>query len=139
MRAVLDPGVLISALISPDGPPREIVSAWAEERFELIVSPALLEELREVLARPKFRRWVSIETAAEFIDGLEGAALLIDDPPTEAGASPDPDDDYLIALARSSGADHLVSGDSHLTSLAEPRPPVLTPREFLDQLSKPNG
>ena len=139
MRAVLDPGVLISALISPDGPPREIITAWADGRFDLIVSPALLDELRDVLARPKFRRWVRRETATEFIDGLEGAALLINDPPAQAGVSPDPDDDYLIALARSSGADHVVSGDSHLTSLAEARPPVLTPREFLERLSKPSS
>ena len=137
MRAVLDPGVLVSALISPDGPPRQILTAWADGRFELIVSPTLLDELRDVLARAKFRRWVRTETAAEFIDGLEDAALLVSDPPAQAGVSPDPDDDYLIALARSSGADHLVSGDSHLTSLAEANPPVLTPREFLDRLSKP--
>jgi putative PIN family toxin of toxin-antitoxin system len=135
----LDPGVLVSALISPEGPPRQVVTAWAEGRFELIVSPILLEELRDVLTRVKFRRWVSIETAAEFIDGLEDSALSIDDPAAHAGLSLDPDDDYLVALARSSGADHLVSGDSHLTSLAGAKPVVLTPREFLERLSQPNG
>lgn len=45
--------------------------------------------------------------------------------------SPDPDDDYLIALARVAGADYLVSGDRHLLDLADPDPPVLTPRQFL--------
>ncbi|MDQ3629985.1 MAG: putative toxin-antitoxin system toxin component, PIN family [Actinomycetota bacterium] len=59
MRVVLDPNVLVSALISPSGPPREIVDAWIAERFDLVVSPALLAELDGVLARPKFRRWVS--------------------------------------------------------------------------------
>ena len=131
--------MLISALISPEGPPRQIVTAWAEGRFELIVSPILLDELGDVLAREKFRRWVSTETAAQFIDGLEDAALLIDDPAAQAVVSLDPDDDYLIALARSSGADHLVSGDSHLTSLAGAKPRVLTPREFLERLSHPTG
>jgi predicted nucleic acid-binding protein len=41
LRAVLDPNVLVSAAISPTGPPREIVTAWVEGRFELIASPAL--------------------------------------------------------------------------------------------------
>lgn len=39
MRAVLDPNVLVSALLSPTGTPARIVLAWAEGRFELVVSP----------------------------------------------------------------------------------------------------
>lgn len=139
MRAVLDPNVLISALVSTGGPPRQIIAAWTDGKFDLIVSPTLLEELREVLARPRFRRWVSPETAAEFTNGLEDAALLIDDPAPQAGASPDPDDDYLIALARASSADYLVSGDSHLTGLLDTHPPVLTPRAFLERLNEASG
>jgi len=53
VRAVLDPNVLVSALISPAGPPREIVGAWMQGRFDLVASPALLGELRDVLERPE--------------------------------------------------------------------------------------
>lgn len=134
MRAVLDPNVLVSAAISTAGPPRQIVGAWVDGRFELIASPALLGELRDVLARPKFRRWISTATAADFIGGLADDALVVEDPPALAGLSPDPDDDYLIALARAANADYLVSGDRHLLDLADPDPPVLTPREFLELL-----
>ena len=140
MRVVLDANLLVSAVISTAGPPREIVNAWVDERFELVASPTLLEELRDVLDRPRFRRWVSTETAAEFIDGLAQDAEVIDEPPPpprphpHPGLSPDPDDDYLIALARAAGADYLVSGDRHLLDLADPDPPVLTPRQFLDLL-----
>jgi hypothetical protein len=31
---VLDPNLLVSAAISPAGPPRQIVSAWIDERFD---------------------------------------------------------------------------------------------------------
>lgn len=134
MRAVLDPNVLVSALISTAGPPHRIVSAWVDGRFELVVSPALLAELRGVLSRPRFRRWVSAATAADFLDGFGEAALVIDDPPSEPGMSPDPDDDYLIALARAGSAAYLVSGDRHLIGLAHPDPPVLTPRQFLERI-----
>lgn len=126
--------MLVSALISQAGPPREIVGAWVDECFELIASPALLEELRDVLARPRFRRWVSLDVAAEFIDGLAQDAVIVADPPAQPGLTPDADDDYLIALARAAGADYVVSGDRHLLDLEEPDPPVLTPRQFLDLL-----
>ena len=69
MRAVLDPNVLVSAAISPTGQPRQILTAWIEQRFELIASPALLDELADVLARPKFRRYITVAVATEFIDG----------------------------------------------------------------------
>lgn len=133
MRVVVDANVLVSAVISQAGPPRAIVQAWVEPRFELIASPALLDELGDVLARPRFRRWVSIEVAPEFVDGLADDAVIVDDPPAP-GLSPDPDDDYLITLARATAADYLVSGDRHLLDLPDPDPPVLTPRQFLDLL-----
>jgi uncharacterized protein len=52
-------------------------------------------------------------------------------------ASLDPKDDYLIALARASNADCLVSGDSHLLDLGY-LPPfmVVAPRDFLDELKR---
>ena len=135
MLVVLDPNVLVSAAISTAGPPRQIVNAWVGGRFELAASPALIDELADVLARPRFRRWISTQTAAEFIAGLEQSALMIDDPPAPAALTADPDDDYLIALARAGGADYLVSGDRHLTDLQDPEPPVLTPRQFLELLA----
>lgn len=88
-----------------------------------------------MLDRPRFRRWVSTATATEFIDGLAEDAQLLDDPPAQPGLTEDPDDDYLVALARAAGVDYLVSGDRHLLDLADPEPPVLTLREFLDLLN----
>jgi predicted nucleic acid-binding protein len=64
---------------------------------------------------------------------LRGATLIAD-PPEPPALTPDPGDDYLPALASAAGARFLVSGDPHLTQLAEPVPPVLTPRAFLDRL-----
>ncbi len=134
MRVVLDANVLVSALISAAGPPREIVRAWTDERIELVVSATLLDELKDVLTRSRFRRWVSAEVAAEFITGLAQDALLIDDAASQQLVLADPDDDYLVALARAAAADYLISGDRHLLALADPVPPVLTPRQFCELL-----
>lgn len=132
MRVVLDPNVLVSAAISPAGPPRQILTAWTNERFDLIVSPAVLDELADVLARPKLERFITTAIAVAFIAGLATDAIIVADPPDPPSVSPDPDDDYLIALALAAGADYLVSGDRHLLELTEPDPPILTPRQFLD-------
>jgi putative PIN family toxin of toxin-antitoxin system len=126
--------VLVAAAISPAGPPRQILTAWTDGRFELSASPALLAELADVLARPKFRRYIGADLVTEIIDGLSEDAVIVKDTPAPPGISPDPDDDYLIALARAAGADYIVSGDSDLLDLTDPHPPVLMPRQFLDVL-----
>lgn len=103
-------------------------------QFELVVSPMLLAELAGVLGRPKFRRWLTAGEARKFVGKLRTGATLIDDPSEVALSTPDPDDDYLIALAQKANADCLVSGDGDLTGLAESQPSVLTPRAFLESL-----
>lgn len=134
-RAVLDPNVLVSAFISkPGGAPDRIVRAWLEGAFELVVSPLLIAELVEVLARPKFTRQAAAGRAEAYVAAIAGDALRIDDPRDRPRVSPDKDDDYLIALARAARADAIVSGDRHLTDLADVIPPVLTPRQFLERL-----
>lgn len=129
-RAVLDPSVLVSALITPAGTPAKLLAASRNGSFELIVSPLLLDELRLVLRRKKFRRYVDLDAVDRYIDLLHRDAAFADDP---AGPPPipcrDPDDDYLIALAHDRAA-ALVSGDDDLLELAG-KIPVFTPAEFL--------
>jgi putative PIN family toxin of toxin-antitoxin system len=135
-RAVLDPNVLVSAFITQrGGSPDRIVRAWREGAFELVVSPQLIAGLTDVLARPKFARQASEGRAEAYVAALAGDAVMIDDPPEPPSASSDPGDDYLIALARAASADAIVSGDSHLTQLVDPAPPILTPRQFIEQLT----
>ncbi len=135
-RAVLDPNVLVSAFISQrGGSPDRIVRAWREGAFELVVSPQLIAELTDVLARPKFRLQASEGRAEAYIAALAGDAVTVADPPDPPAVSPDSADDYLIALAQAARADVIVSGDSHLTELADLTPPVVTPREFVAQLT----
>jgi uncharacterized protein len=133
-RAVLDPGVLIAAIISAKGAPRALLEAWVGGAFELLVSPKLLAELARVLARPKFRAYLAESEARAYVTLLERFATLGTDPESPPRVSTDPGDGYLVALARSSAADVLVSGDPHLCRLAQTQPPILTPRAFLNRL-----
>lgn len=129
-RAVLDPGVLVSALITPTGRPAKLLLAARAGSFELIVSPQLLDELEEVLRREKFRRYVDLDGVTAYVELLRRDAQLAADPETPPPIRcRDPDDDYLIALAHSQSA-ALVSGDSDLLELAE-KIPVFSPAKFL--------
>ena len=135
MRAVADPNVLISALLSREGSPAQVLLAWREGRFDLIVSPLLLEELERALAYPKLRRHVTEGDATAVVGWLSRSAATADDPTGQpAVTSSDSGDDYLIALAGAERA-ALVSGDKHLLALAG-RIPVYSPREFLELLDR---
>jgi len=134
LRAVLDPGVLIAAALSPKGAPAELLKRWMEGGYELVVSPKLLNELDGVLLRTKFRKYLSEEEASDYVSLFRRFAAIVDDPPAVFGLTPDPGDDYLVSLARAAKVHFLVSGDPHLTGLADPEPPVLTPRGFLERL-----
>jgi putative PIN family toxin of toxin-antitoxin system len=132
---VIDSNVLISARLSPRGAPGRLLAAWLAGRFELIVSPALLAELAGVLERPKFRRWLTVEEARAFVQKLLTSATLVDDPPQQQHHGlRDPDDSYLLTLARGAKADCIVSGDGDLTILTDPQPPVIVPADFLASL-----
>lgn len=135
-RVVVDPGVLVSARISfgGQGATAGVLLAWFEGRFEMIVSEELLGELEQVMLRPKFHRYTTPEEVTEYVELLRRTAILKSGPAVSRSLTPDPKDDYLVALSRSSGAHFLVAGDPHLTQLSNPEPPVLTPRTFLEVL-----
>ncbi len=135
MRAVLDPNVVISGLLSANGAPAQVLSSWQAGRFEMIVSPLVLEELQRALAYPKLRRHISAQDGEAAVRWLGAGASLVDDPIGDPPVrSSDPGDDYLIALASEQHA-ALVSGDRHLLGL-EGRIPVYSPRAFLELLER---
>jgi uncharacterized protein len=133
-RAVLDPGVLIAALISPRGAPAKLIALWLEGAFELVASPKLLEELRTVLLRAKFRRYTTETEARRYVEVFERLAIVVRDPEPVPRVSKNRKDDYLVALAVASSAT-LVSGDPHLIELDQEQPLVRTPREFAETIS----
>jgi len=134
LRVVLDVNVLVSGALDRPGPPARIMREWSAGAFELVVSPHLLEELRDVLGRPRIERVVSVSHLATFLAALESFAILVEDPPAERLVPGDPDDDYLVALARAGRAQVIVSGDTDLLE-ADTEPPAYSPREFLARLA----
>jgi uncharacterized protein len=136
VRVILDPNVLIAAVLSPKGSQAKVLRAWLEGRFELIASPLLIAELERALQYPKLQERIPESAADRLVAWIERQAAFLPDPPESPPArSEDPGDDYLLALAARSRA-VLVSGDRHLLALASAIP-IMTPRVLLNFLARP--
>lgn len=114
-RAFVDTNVWISALINAAGAPARMLDAVLEERFVLVVSQALFDEIREVLARPRVRQRCRFSD-----DDLSAIFALLRDraievsPAGELQMCRDPDDDILLETAILGGAQYAISRDDDL-------------------------
>jgi uncharacterized protein len=135
-RLVVDPNVLIAALISASGAPAQLLEAARLGEILMVASPALLAELRGVLWREKFRRYVTLGEVDEYISALSALAEVRADPPADdvPQVCRDPDDDYLITLARAAGVQLLVSGDRDLLDLTLSDLVVVAPAAAVERL-----
>lgn len=133
---MIDPNVLISAVISGNGAPAAVITALSDAKFDLVISPKLLDELENVLLRPRFRRYLSEGEARIHVSRVRTLGSLVADPPAQTGLRPDPNDDYLVSLARATKADYLVSGDTDLLNLSNACPPVITASAFVSILTQ---
>jgi putative PIN family toxin of toxin-antitoxin system len=110
MRVVLDTNIIVSALLAPAGKPAAIIRIWLEGRFRLVTCAAHLDELRSTLQRPHIAEHIKPHKAGRLVNQLKKHAEDIDPLPRVA-RSPDPTDDFLLALCEAGKADYLVTGD----------------------------
>lgn len=120
LRLVIDTHVLISAALSAQGVPAQLLHTVLSEH-QLVFSQVTFEELRARIDRPKFDRYISLENRQRLLHDLSACAHWVDGLPS--GTSPpaycrDPDDDYFIATALEAQAPLLVSGDRDLLDAA---------------------
>lgn len=134
MRVVLDATVLFSAVIQA-GPSYRIVSSWLDAAdLDVVICPAVPAEVEEVLGRPRLRKRIEPELA-QLLATVRRIATLVDDPVSIVAATRDPDDDYLVGLARQHQADYIVTGDKDLLEWDDQVPPAITPAAFEAMLS----
>ncbi len=139
IRAVLDTNQYISMALKPGGTADQLLAAWRDERFVLVLSPQILEEIVRVLRSPRLRRLVRLTTAE--VDRLL-ESLLIDAELTPGHLAVhvitrDPSDNMVLACAVEGRADYIVSGDRDLLTLESYEGiPIVTAREFLQILAR---
>ncbi len=134
MRVVLDTNVLLSALLSAHGVSDRIYRAWQKDRFELITSATQIHELRRASRYPKFKDVLQPYRVGAMVNNMRHSTLLSTLPPLPDGLEVrDPNDAFLLAMALSSDADYLVTGD-HRAGLLQRgsigRTRIVTPSVF---------
>ena len=135
-RLVFDTNVVVSAvLFLASVPARAMELGQAAGRF--LVSDETAEELRRVLMRTKFDRYVPAAERARFLGRLLDDSVLVEIVEIIEDCR-DPKDNKFLELAVSGGATHLITGDDDLLILNPYRGvAILTPQAFLDEFPQP--
>jgi putative PIN family toxin of toxin-antitoxin system len=114
--AVVDTNVWVSAFLNPAGYPARLVAAGKGRQFEVVASKPLLDELLDVLSRPRIMkvRQTTVSDAETFVQMVSAVARLV---PVSGGLGicRDPDDDVLLETALAGGATYVVSRDEDVT------------------------
>ena len=114
----MDTNLFLSALLSERGLPARIVNAWRAGRFALVSSIDQIEEFKRAARYEKVRPFVSRGAVGKTVNSLRAAEVLLKRLP-RAGVSPDPEDEFLLAMAIAAAADYLVTGDKALLELKQ--------------------
>jgi uncharacterized protein len=114
-RIVVDTNALVSRLLLPSSVSAQAVRK-AVDSSTLLVSEATMNELADVLARPKFDRYISLEDRQQFLRLL---GRLADFVPIvyPVRACRDPKDDKFLEVALNGEADLILTGDADLLAL----------------------
>ncbi len=131
LKAVVDANVWISGLIVSQGQPGKVIDLFRAGAFAVCFSVDLLDELQEVLKRPKIAARIDELDGAQLIELIKSQAIvaLVEAVPA---VSRDPKDDAYLACAAAVDADVLITGDQDLLVLkTHGRTRILTPAEFL--------
>ncbi len=136
MRVVLDTNILVSALIAPAGYPAAIYDAWEDGRLTLLTCAEHIAEVRATLQKPRIAALIAPYKAGRLVNQIKKLAANIEHLP-DLRRSPDPDDDFLLALAEAGDADYLVTGDKNglLTLKKHKGTQIVTARQFTESIA----
>lgn len=132
MRIVLDTNIFISG-IHWSGSSEKILHAWIGDKFEVVFSESIIEEIIETLLNFKvplpiddlLSWWIVISEKAIIVNPLEKLDVVEEDP----------DDNKFLEAAVTGNASYTVSQDKHLLKIKKFRGTrIVTPEEFLNIL-----
>jgi len=136
MRLVLDTNVLLSALMSPASLSAEILSLWRDRKVTVLTAAEQLDEIARVTRYPRIRAHLHPALAGRLVNRLRDVATVVENLPI-VDRSPDPDDNYLLAIAEAGEARFLVTGDKPLLGLKHHKSTrIVTPAALLELLKE---
>jgi putative PIN family toxin of toxin-antitoxin system len=130
VRIVLDTNVLVSALLSPFGPPARILGLALTGAISCCVDARILAEYDGVTHRPRLS--IDPARADDLLEELQRSALSVASVPLPRPL-PDADDDQFVEVGLAGGAWCLVTGNSaHFPEDRCLGLPVLSPAELVE-------
>ena len=134
VKIVIDANLFASALIKPNSNPGKILSLVERNEVELVLSPAIIREVKRILLYPKIQKYHR-KTSQEidvYFDDLLMFAWIVEGEKVVDIIKDDPADNKYLACADEGEADFIVSGDHHLLDLETfPEIDIINAREFL--------
>jgi len=131
LRVVLDTNVLVSGLLSPFGPPGEIVRLVSSGSISLCLDARILTEYEEVLARPKFS--FDQDDVLALLDFIDSRSEFVAAQPLSVRL-PDTDDEPFLEVTVAASADCLITGNmAHFPPDTRAGATVVSPAEFMDR------
>jgi putative PIN family toxin of toxin-antitoxin system len=138
MKVVLDTNVLVSGFVRPEPAPGQLLAAWREDTFTLIVSEHILTEAARTFEEtPYFRKHLDDKHRKQNIALLRAEAVIVKPVENVTGIATHPEDDLVLAAALAAQADYLITGDKKLLNVGIYRGThLLSPRTFLNEVLK---
>ena len=99
----------------------------------------LLDEFDRALHCRYFTQRLTPEEREVIVELVALTVVMLPDPHTPPPVLRDPDDDYIVALARAANADAIVTGDKDLLDHAGLEPPAITPRTACERFGWPSS
>lgn len=132
LRLVLDTNIIVSALLNPHGLQRTVLTLSVTKPARIYISPAILEEYKTVLRRPKFA--ISKGHRFQFLQLINGCARVVQ-PSRRLEVTSDPDDNIFLECAEAAGADYLVTGNQRHFPKYWGKTKIISSREFIDLIT----
>lgn len=130
-KIIIDTNIWVSFLLTNEY--TKLDSFFADKHVELIFGQELLGEFIEVAQRPKFKKYFSSADLDELLIQIGYHAIFVDIK-ENVNICRDPKDNFLLALAQTSKATHLITGDKDLLSLKSfGKTKIVTMAGFLTQ------
>lgn len=139
MRVVLDTNIVVSYPLTRGETLSRIIDHWEQGSFVVLLSPVMMDEMKDVLARPRLRRYMSGDPQV-LLEVFEHDAEQVPGKLVLTGTCRDPKDDIFIAAAAEGNADIIVSGDDDLLVLNPYQNiQIMSPATFLALLDQQEG
>src|SRR3954470_15115026 len=136
LRVVVDTNVLISGIFSiRNSPSSKILDAVRQQKITLVTSPQIIEEVGEVLNRPRIAKLLNMneEERKVFLDSLIARSDVTVGKQLEHNYGRDSKDDKFLACGVEGGANYIITGDRDLLDVTEYADiKIITPREFIE-------